>query len=564
MKKEWSKLLEVNQIIYIYGAGKIGKKVLSLIKQNNQIDKVKGFIVSDKTGNPDYIETIKVIQIDELVDKDALILLSVTDVYQEEILNLLRIYGCENIIDAYKFSFININDHTDEVPDTIFIDTRELLVQQYSNGKFNRLDIIVRLLAVENYYHLNEYGFELYKKMQEMRIRAGYSDVSIKRFKGLIKSFEQNGYDCTTEIIVDSNLKLIDGSHRLALAIYYNIPKVKIMIDKESRNIDYGIEWFKHYFLKNECKIIKNKLNDVSINWVRPIKGIIWPNAIEFKDEITDYIDSKYHILRFKDYRFPQEIFTRFVKGVYHIDDIAEWKINNKLKHFCSKGIYQIRVMDIDIKYPDFRIKSTGKTLSKAGEKLKQEVRNEFKNRIDNYYYDIVFHSADNYHQSQYLDALLPNMFSIQPFFKSISAYNWMLIKTENDYFPEDFPKSFALYKDVDIITTIEDAEGIKQNAIDFLRNYQNGIYDIKVINRKMGYLIRFEIENFLILQIDISFSNKFLNENFIINSLSNKIEKNDYYISSSKDECVYRFVDFIENPYKKKHWEYILSYFEK
>ena len=265
MEKEWQELLEANQTIYIYGAGKIGKKILGLIKWNNQLDKIKGFLVSDKVGNPDYIENIPVFQIDELINKDGLILLSVADIYQEEILNLLSAYGYDNVVCAYKFSFLDINNDagTDKIPDTIVIDTRELLIQQYINGKYNRMDIIVRLLAVENYYQMNEYGFGLYEKMQETRVREGYSDASVKRFKALIESFERKGYDKKSEIIVDSKLRLIDGAHRLALAIYYKIPNVKIRIEKGTRDIRFGMEWFQRYFCSEECRILEEKLKEI-------------------------------------------------------------------------------------------------------------------------------------------------------------------------------------------------------------------------------------------------------------------------------------------------------------
>lgn len=49
----------------------------------------------------------------------------------------------------------------DRKPNTIVIDIRKLLIQQYINGNFKRMDIIVRLLAVEDYYQMNEYGFRL-------------------------------------------------------------------------------------------------------------------------------------------------------------------------------------------------------------------------------------------------------------------------------------------------------------------------------------------------------------------------------------------------------------------
>ena len=267
MEEEWLKLIEENQSIYIYGAGKIGKRILKLIRLGNQSDKVKGFLVSDKAGNPDYVENIPVFQIDELENKDELILISVAEVNEEEILRLLSDCGYSNVVCAYNYSFMNADNNTDGTPDTIVIDIRELLARQYIDGEFNRFDIIVRLLAAENYYQLNEYGFELYKKMQEARVRAGYSEMSVNRYKELIRSYKQRGYDSRSEIIVDSNLGLVNGAHRVALAIYYKIPNVNLRIEKGTRDIRFGMEWFQQYFCSEECKILEEKLKGISTNW---------------------------------------------------------------------------------------------------------------------------------------------------------------------------------------------------------------------------------------------------------------------------------------------------------
>lgn len=564
MENEWNKLLEENQSLYIYGAGKIGKKIFRLIKAGGRQDKVKGFLVSDKSGNPDQIEDIPVLPIDRLRDKDALILLSVTDIYQEEILDLLRKRGFKNTVCAYKYSFLDADNNSIGTPDTIVIDTRELLIQQYSNGSFNRIDVIVRLLAVEDYYRLNDIGFSLYKKMQDARVKEGYSEKAFERFKALIKSFAQKGYDDSSEIIVDPNLKLTDGSHRLALALFHQIPAVKIRIDKDIRDIYYGIGWFRKYFTQEECKLIEARLQAVSGEWIRPIKGIIWPNAMQYRDEITDFIDKRYPVTAYKDFKFPKEIFEKFVRGVYQVDDVAEWKINSKLEHFMESDVFQVRVIDMNIGYPDFRIKDTGRTISCAGEALKRDVREAFKDKIDRYYYDIIFHTADNYYQSWYLDALLPKMFSLRPFFESIEEWNWMLVKTDNEYFPKDFPDEYVLYKDIDIITTQEAVGAIKEMALAFLGGHREGCYQIRQVNRKNGYLIRLELENFLIFQIDISFAHKYLSGEFITRSLENKVRRDGYYAADAKDECLYRFTDFIDHQEKGWHLDYVLSYFDK
>ena len=153
---------------------------------------------------------------------------------------------------AYKFSFLDEEETPQEMPESLMIDLRELLIQQYSKLDFNRYDIVVRLLAIEDYFGENDFGFDLYRKMQDNRVRPGYAKTAVIRFQELIKSIKEYGYDENSEIIVDCNLRLIDGAHRVALAIYHNISKVKIRILKKSSDIDYGLKWFEQCFNSEE------------------------------------------------------------------------------------------------------------------------------------------------------------------------------------------------------------------------------------------------------------------------------------------------------------------------
>ena len=80
LREEWNKILKESRCLYIYGAGKIGKKIYTLIKKDNQLHKLKAFVVSDfKVANPDYIDDKQVIGVEDLKDKNATVLVSVSD-----------------------------------------------------------------------------------------------------------------------------------------------------------------------------------------------------------------------------------------------------------------------------------------------------------------------------------------------------------------------------------------------------------------------------------------------------------------------------------------------------
>ncbi|WP_201339383.1 hypothetical protein [Isorropodon fossajaponicum symbiont] len=52
-------------------------------------------------------------------------------------------------------------------------EANKLIVRQFKEGKFNRFDVIVRYLAIENHFNQNDCGFSLYRKMQ---IERGFID----------------------------------------------------------------------------------------------------------------------------------------------------------------------------------------------------------------------------------------------------------------------------------------------------------------------------------------------------------------------------------------------------
>ncbi len=408
MEEEWKKLINENQVIYIYGAGNIGKKIFNLIKKTGSaVKKVKGFLVSDLTGNPKTMDGFPVMQPETIQDRMSLVLVSVTDIYQETIVEDLKQLGFTNIIVAYKYSFME-DDVTFDFPKTIKINTTEMLSCQYKEGLFNRYDIVVRLLAIEEYYGKNNYGFSLYEKMQSERAQnVLYGEISLQRFLKLINSYEKNGYKEDSELVIDEKLHLVDGSHRLALAIYFGVARLTVRIVQREDEVFYGKEWFERVFSSKECKIIEKKLFVIEAGWAGSIKGILWPSVAEYFDEIISVIEEQYEVTNINDIEFASNNFERIVYEIYQMDSIAEWKINTKLKYMRPFSPYRIRIFDIHMNNPEFRMKKAVKgILSDKGAKLKEKIRELYKGKVTGYFSDIIFHTADNFYQSECIEKL--------------------------------------------------------------------------------------------------------------------------------------------------------------
>ena len=129
--------------------------------------------------------------------------MSVTDIYQETIVEDLRKLGFMNIIDAYQYSFMEA-DIPSAFPKTIDINTDELLLCQYKENLFNRYDIVISLLAIEEYYGKNNCGFSLYEKLQNCRFPNASNGRNARQgFIKLIEDYEENVYRGDAELIDD-------------------------------------------------------------------------------------------------------------------------------------------------------------------------------------------------------------------------------------------------------------------------------------------------------------------------------------------------------------------------
>ena len=91
---------------------------------------------------------------------------------------------------------------------------------------------------------------------------------------------------------------------------------------------------------------------------------------------------------------------------MYQIDDIKDWKVDLKIK---AMSAYQndIRVIKIEIPEPKFRKKANGQIISEEVEALKKQIRESYKEKIDNYFHDIIIHIGDNYSHTKQSQSLL-------------------------------------------------------------------------------------------------------------------------------------------------------------
>ena len=285
------------------------------------------------------------------------------------------------------------------------VPTSYLLARQFLNESFNRYDLIVRYMAISSFFNKDNHGVILYEKMQDKRAASRYQNPW-RVFCDLIINIKDNGYDMGNPILVNKDLHLIDGSHRLAAALYFKQPFIPISINKNLSSSFFGIDWFSNNSFNNdELEIIEENKRKVFLKNYLYFEVILWPSVTDYFDEIEEFIAKKFHILSSADYNDIID-FHKYIRNLYQIDDIRDWKVNLKIE---AMDVFpkHIRVIKIEIPNPRFRYKDNGKIVSMVVEQLKKDIRSKYKSKVNNYFHDIIVHIGDNYYHSQQSKKLL-------------------------------------------------------------------------------------------------------------------------------------------------------------
>lgn len=442
-----------------------------------------------------------------------------------------------------------------------YFDIRELFISQKKADDFLRYDIAVRYLFIEQYFGKNDFGFSLYEKMQKKRMGANYNSNCINDFKKNIESYNLNGYDKNSKITIGSGLQLIDGSHRIALGLFFQHYTITATVVPIRTEYDYSLEWFiANDFSTQEIELIKSKYFELEKMCNLDFQCIMWPPMKDFFDDATNDLKKLSNVVTYKDYSFDKFGFEYFIKGVYSVDDIEDWKVRKKIDYMTGpdKNSYTVRILEIKMDRPAFRLKQiNNKTLSKRGEKIKFVIRTKYKDKIENYYYDNVMHIADNYYQNAHIKQFKDIKVDITDYFEDIIDCDYVLTKFDVPYMPKDFPKNVPLGKDIDILCNLKSLDILVNKAEEFCKQK---FPDIDCIHRKISQTrtqIRLELNGFTIFIWDFSSKEDGLNDLFIIDALSNSITINGIKTTNNEYEVIFR-KNILKKKFKSYHQEYI------
>ncbi len=124
--------------------------------------------------------------------------------------------------------------------------------------------------------------------------------------------------------------------------------------------------------------------------------GIIWNVAFQYRNEILEII-SQYSISVNRHFEIDLgSQYSKFVDEVYRSEKIDEWKVKSKIYHmeFNDNRKVCIVFFEVDSKVQRYHIKKRKYVFSKLQD-LKDVVRNSYKSKIKNYFFDIIFHCTE-------------------------------------------------------------------------------------------------------------------------------------------------------------------------
>lgn len=124
--------------------------------------------------------------------------------------------------------------------------------------------------------------------------------------------------------------------------------------------------------------------------------GIIWGPAFKFKKEILQDTEKYANKLLSFDLKLDN-FYSNFVYDIYKYEDMPKWKIDKKLEHMHSENNSTINITFYDIDTSEEVYHPYKKCfVFKNVESMKMYIRKKYKDKVDDYFFDIVFHLTDN------------------------------------------------------------------------------------------------------------------------------------------------------------------------
>lgn len=288
-----------------------------------------------------------------------------------------------SLISNRVFSYYKVAEHSN-LNVEIVSDPRTLLVPQRFDLpiKLYYIDAYVRKLRMEfptEVYCAHIHSITAFTNKEKGQKEKSSQNAFVDTFNKLIDSFLTEGYDSSRSIIPISREGIIlDGAHRLACAIYFNIP-LKVLrlnyvgVEGEIKVPIYNFKYFQKYALSDEYLDIaaRQYLKYTNKN---VYLACLWPSIIDSEKRklAIKLLSEEYPVIYIKKTNLSYVAFDRLVSQIY-MNDYWVGSVENNFKGSSGKSLLCYNKRGYEC-YVLFEGKSKEDTLQ-----LKDRIRDIFK-----------------------------------------------------------------------------------------------------------------------------------------------------------------------------------------
>ena len=142
--------------------------------------------------------------------------------------------------------------------------------------------------------------------------------------------------------------------------------------------------------------------------------GLVWPSAAACKEELLGDLKQFAICSEARHYRVDRQVFSWVMQVAYLHDWIPEKVRQKKQEIICerfSEDVMSLWMVTLELcKNEIFFDEKDQRIHSLTVSTLKRKLREQYKDQIEKYVHDILFHVSDNYNQTvslQYIDVVL-------------------------------------------------------------------------------------------------------------------------------------------------------------
>lgn len=207
----WEKLK--GKKIIIYGTGHVANMFYRAISEHGLQDKIQCFVRSRSVQRDEMFERIPVCRADDIsIEDNTLICLAVHESIRDEVQKVVA-----PITNQYLWIYPYVYELMLGEPEQRAV---EVSVVRLLEGCRNDLRLAIRLAAIEQQAGMNTFGFDYYIRAQMLHSSRDTAAKRLRQFTELINEWKRFGYKKENPIVLNRDYDVIDGNHRLALAVY--------------------------------------------------------------------------------------------------------------------------------------------------------------------------------------------------------------------------------------------------------------------------------------------------------------------------------------------------------